>query len=160
VRQQIWAVDKEQPVAAVATLEQLVDASVSPIRVQTMLLGGFGAMALLLAALGLYAVLSFAVLQRIPEIGVRVAMGARRADLFRMIAVHGLKLFAAGAAIGLAAALGLSRVMAHMLVGISPTDPASYVTVVAVLAAVTVLACYLPARRAMAIDPLRALRWE
>ena len=160
VRRQIWAVDKEQPVAAMTTLAQMVDDSVSPVRVQTILLGGFAAMALLLAALGLYAVLSFSVIQRIPEIGVRVAMGARRGDVIRMVAAHGLKLFAAGAAIGLTAALALSRVMAHLLVGISPTDPASYAAVVTVLAAVAVLACYLPARRAMGIDPLRALRWE
>lgn len=160
VQQAIWAVDKEQPVAWVMTLAHLVDRSVSSARVQTVLLGGFAALALLLAGLGIYAVLSFAVSQRIREIGVRIALGARPSDVLRMIAAHGLKLFGAGMTIGLGAALALSRLMTHLLFGITPTDPISYLAVLGVLLTVTLLACYVPARRATAIDPLRALRWE
>jgi predicted permease len=160
VRQAVWAVDKEQPVASMMTLAHLVDHSVSPVRVQTVLFGGFAALALLLASLGIYGVLSFAVTARVREIGVRVALGARPSDVLRMIAAHGLKLFTAGMAIGLAAALALSQLMTHLLFGITPTDPLSYATVGAVLAAVTLVACYVPARRATAIDPLKALRWE
>ena len=160
VRQQVWAVDKDQPIVGISTLDQIVSDSALPMRVQTSLLGGFAAIALLLAALGIYAVLSFVVTQRIREIGVRVALGARPSDVLRMIAAHGLKLFGAGMAIGLAAALALSRLMTHLLFDVAPTDPLSYAVVAGILLTVTLLACYLPARRATAIDPLRALRWE
>lgn len=160
VQQAVWAADKEQPVAWVMTLAHLVDRSISPARVQMLLLGGFAALGLLLAALGIYGVLSFAVSERVREIGVRMALGAKPIDVLRMIAMHGLKLFATGITIGLGAALALSRLMTHLLFGISPSDAVSYVLVVGVLLAVTLLACYLPARRAVAIDPLRALRWE
>jgi putative ABC transport system permease protein len=160
VRQQVWAVDKDQPIVAISTLDQIVSNSTLPVRVQTSMLGGFAAMALLLAALGIYAVLSFAVTQRIREIGVRVALGARPSDVLRMIAAHGLKLFGAGMVIGLAAALALSRLMTHLLFGIAPTDPLSYALVTGALLTVTLVACYVPARRATTIDPLRALRWE
>ena len=160
VQQAVWAVDKEQPVAWVMTLAHLVDRSVLPARVQMLLLGGFAALGLLLAALGIYGVLSFTVTERVREIGVRMALGAAPTDVLRMIVAHGLKLFAAGMAIGLNAALALSQLMTHLLFGVGPTDPLAYGAVVGVLLGVTVLACYLPARRAVAIDPLRALRWE
>jgi putative ABC transport system permease protein len=137
-----------------------VDDSALPARMQAALFGGFGAIALILAALGIYAVLSFAVTQRIREIGVRVALGARPRDVLTMVISQGLKLFAVGLAIGMAAALILSRLIAHLLFDVTPTDPVSYAAVVGTLLAVTLLACYVPARRAVAIDPLRALRWE
>ncbi|MBZ5597189.1 MAG: ABC transporter permease [Acidobacteriia bacterium] len=160
VRQQIWAVDKEEPVAAVMPLQQMVEDSVSPARLQASLLGGFAAMALLLASLGIYAVLSFAVTQRTQEIGVRLALGARPADVLRMVVAHGLRLFLLGLAIGVAAALALSRLLAHLLFGVSAGDPLSYVSVTLLLAAVTLLACYVPARRAMRLEPMAALRYE
>jgi predicted permease len=159
-RRQIWAVDPDQPVSAIMPLDQLVDVNLTPARVQATLLGGFAGIALLLAALGIYSVLSFAVTQRTREIGVRVAVGAQPRDVMRLVLTQGLRLFGAGLAIGLSAALWLPRLIRHLLFEPSVTDASSYLGVIGVLAAVTLLACYLPARRAMAVDPLRALRWE
>lgn len=160
LRQQVWSVDKQQPVADVMPLEQLVGENLAPRRMQASLLGGFAGLALLLASIGIYAVLSFVVTQRTQEIGVRVALGADSRDVLRMVFSHGLKLFAVGAVLGLAAALGLSRTMSHLLYGISASDPLSFLTVTFVLGLVTLLACYIPARRAMRVDPLVALRYE
>jgi putative ABC transport system permease protein len=160
VRQQIWSVDKEQPVAGVMALEDLVDENLSSRRMQASLLGGFAGLALLLVTLGIYAVLSFAVTQRTQEIGVRVALGAQPRDVLRMIFSQGFKLFLIGAAIGLAAAFALSRTLVHLLYGVSAYDPASFVVVTILLAVVALLACYIPARRATRVDPLVALRYE
>jgi predicted permease len=160
VRQQIWSVDKQQPVSDVMPLEQLVGENLAPRRLQASLLGGFAGLALLLASIGIYAVLSFVVTQRTQEIGVRVALGAHSGDVLRMVFSHGLRLFAIGAVLGLVAALALSRTMTHLLYGISATDPLSFLTVTFILGAVTLLACYIPARRAMRVDPLVALRYE
>jgi putative ABC transport system permease protein len=160
VRQQIWSVDKQQPVSDVMPLEQLVGESLAPRRMQASLLGGFAGLALLLASIGIYAVLSFIVTQRTQEIGVRVALGAHSRDVLRMVFSHGLKLFAIGAALGLVAALALARTMTHLLYGISASDPLSFLAVFLLLALVTLLACYIPARRAMRVDPLVALRYE
>jgi putative ABC transport system permease protein len=160
VRQQIWSVDKEQPVAGMMPLEDLVDENLSSRRMQASLLSGFAGLALLLVTLGIYAVLSFAVTQRTQEIGVRVAMGAQPRDVLRMVFAQGFKLFLIGAAIGLAAALALSRALVHLLFGVSAYDPASFASVTVLLAAVALLACYVPARRATRVDPLIALRYE
>jgi ABC-type antimicrobial peptide transport system permease subunit len=141
-------------------LEQLVNEDLAPERMQASLLGSFAGLALLLASLGIYAVLSFVVTQRSQEIGVRVALGARSQDVLRMVFAHGLKLFGIGAGIGLAAALALSRTLAHLLYGVSAYDPLSFTGVILLLGAVTLLACYIPARRAMRVDPLVALRYE
>jgi putative ABC transport system permease protein len=159
-RQQIWSVDRQQPVSGVMPLEQLVDANLAPRRMQASLLGGFAGLALLLASLGIYAVLAFIVTQRTQEIGVRVALGAHSRDVLHMVFSHGLKLFAIGAALGLVAALALSRTVSHLLYGISASDPLSFLTVTFILGLVTLLACYIPARRAMRVDPLVALRYE
>jgi putative ABC transport system permease protein len=156
----VWSIDKQQAVADVMPLEQVVQEHLAPRRMQASLLGGFAGLALLLASLGIYAVLSFAVTQRTQEIGVRVALGAHSRDVLRMVFSHGLKLFAIGAGLGLAAGLMLSRTLGHLLYGISATDPLSFVGVTLVLGAVTLLACYIPARRAMRVDPLVALRYE
>jgi putative ABC transport system permease protein len=160
VRQQIWSVDKEQPVAGVMPLEDLVDENLSSRRMQASLLSGFAALALLLVTLGIYAVLSFAVTQRTQEIGVRVALGAQPRDVLRMIFSQGFKLFLIGAAIGLTAAFALSRALVHLLFGVSAYDPASFAGVTVLLAIVAFLACYVPARRATRVDPLVALRYE
>jgi putative ABC transport system permease protein len=160
VRQQIWSVDKEQPVAGAMPLEDLVDENLASRRMQASLLSGFAGLALLLVTLGIYAVLSFAVTQRTQEIGVRVALGAQPRDVLRMIFSQGFKLFLIGAAIGLAAAFALSRALVHLLFGVSAYDPASFAIVTILLAAVTLLACYVPARRATRVDPLIALRYE
>jgi predicted permease len=160
VRQQVWAVDNEQPVAGVMPLAELVDDELAPRRMQASLLGGFAGLALLLASLGIYAVLSFAVAQRTQEIGMRVALGAQPGDILRLVISQGGKLFVIGATIGLAAALTLSRVLVHLLYGVSASDPLSFAGVTLLLAAVTFLACYIPARRAMRVDPMVALRYE
>jgi putative ABC transport system permease protein len=160
VRDRVWSVDKEQTVTGVMPLTQLVSEKLASRQMQASLLGGFAGLALLLASLGIYAVLSFSVSQRTQEIGVRMALGAPSRDVLRMIFTHGLKLFAAGAALGLAAALALSRTLEHLLFGVSATDPFSFCIVIVVLGMVTLLACYIPARRAMRVDPLVALRYE
>jgi putative ABC transport system permease protein len=160
VRHQIWSVDKQQPVADVMPLERLVGENLAPRRMQASLLGGFAGLALLLASIGIYAVLSFVVTQRTQEIGVRMALGAHSRDVLRMVFSHGLKLFAVGAVLGLAAALALSRTMGYLLYGVSASDPLSFLTVTVALGLVTLLACYIPARRAMRVDPLVALRYE
>jgi putative ABC transport system permease protein len=160
VRQQIWSVDRQQPVAEVMPLEQLVGENLAPRRMQASLLGGFAGLALLLASIGIYAVLSFVVTQRTQEIGVRVALGADSRDVLRMVFSQGVKLFAMGAVLGLAAALALSRAIGHLLYGVSASDPLSFLTVTVALGLVTLLACYIPARRAMRVDPLVALRYE
>ncbi|MGC2285992.1 MAG: ABC transporter permease [Candidatus Acidiferrum sp.] len=160
VRQQVWSVDNEQPVAGVMPLEDLVDENLASRKMQASLLGGFAGLALLLVTMGIYAVLSFAVAQRTREIGVRVALGAQPRDVLRMIFSQGFQLFWIGAAIGLAAAFALSRAMQHLLYGVSAYDPASFAGVTLLLAAVALLACYVPARRATRVDPLVALRYE
>jgi len=160
VRQQIWAVDKEQPVAGVMPLEQLIDESLAPRKMQATLLGGFAGLALLLSALGIYAVLSYAVTQRTQEIGVRMALGAQSRDVLRLVVAQGIRLFLIGAAIGLTAALALTPLLGHWLYGIGANDPASFAGVTIVLAVVTFVACWLPARRATRVDPMVALRYE
>jgi predicted permease len=160
VRQKIWSVDREQPISGVMPLEALVDENLAARRMQASLLTGFACIALLLVTPGIYAVLSFAVAQRTQEIGVRVALGAQRAQLLRMILSQGLTLFLVGATIGLTAALSLSHALRHLLFHVSPYDPVSFAAITALLAAVALLACYLPALRATRVDPLVALRYD
>jgi putative ABC transport system permease protein len=160
IRQEIWAVDKEQSVAGMMPLGDLVDENLAPRKIQASLLGGFAGLALLLATVGIYAVLSFAVTQRTQEIGIRVALGAHRRDVLRMVFSQGLKLFLVGAALGLGAALALSRTLGHLLYGVSANDPISFAAVIVLLSGITLLACYIPARRATRVDPLVALRYE
>jgi predicted permease len=160
VRRQVSQVDPDQPIANIQTMSDLVDSSIAKPRMNTFLLGGFAGLALLLAALGIYSVLSFAVTQRTREIGVRIALGARFRDVLGMVLASGARLFAAGAAIGLPAAVSLSRLMSHLLYEISPVDFVSYASVVVVFGAIAFLACYIPARRAANVDPMVALRYE
>lgn len=160
VREQIWAVDKDQPVTNVMPLEQMLSDYLAPRELQSSLLGGFAGFALLLAALGIYAVLAFSVAQRTQEIGVRVALGAQPRDILRNVLLQGLKLAGIGVVIGVAGALALSQLLATLLFGVSATDPMALVGAVAVLLGVAVAACYIPARRAMKVDPMVALRYE
>jgi putative ABC transport system permease protein len=156
----VWQVDKDQPVANVQTMTDLVESSVAQPRMYTLLFFAFAAIALLLAGLGIYAVLSFAVTQRTREIGVRIALGARFGDVINMVLASGARLFVAGAAIGLMAAVALSRLMSHLLFEVSPGDFLSYASVLIVFAVIAFLACFIPARRAAKVDPIVALRYE
>jgi putative ABC transport system permease protein len=160
VREQIWAVDKDQPVTNVMPLEDMLSDYLAPRKLQSSLLGGFAGFALLLAALGIYAVLASSVTQRTQEIGVRVALGAQQSNILRQILAQGLKLAGLGVVIGVAGALALSQVLATLLFGVTATDPWTLSGAVAVLLLVAAGACYIPARRATRVDPMVALRYE
>ncbi|HLL77419.1 MAG TPA: ABC transporter permease [Pyrinomonadaceae bacterium] len=160
IRREIQAVDAEQPLGNVRTLEELLARSLAPRRFSLLLVGVFAAVALVLGAVGLYGVLSYAVTQRTREIGVRVALGARRGDIIRLVIRHGMALALLGVALGLAAALAVTRLMSGMLFGVSATDPSTFALVSLLLLAVALLACYVPARRATKVDPMIALRAE
>jgi putative ABC transport system permease protein len=160
LREAIHGLDRELVVPRPTTLEDIVDASVRQRRFQMSLVLAFAIAALLLAAIGVYGVVSQSVTQRTKEIGIRLALGAPRMSLWMTIARHGLTPVIAGLAVGMAAAAIAARSIAGLLFGVPPTDPATYATVAAVLALSGLLACWLPARRASRIDPLEALREE
>jgi putative ABC transport system permease protein len=160
VRQAVWSVDPEQPVVDVLTMDQILDEEVSQRRMQGLLLGFFAALALGLAALGLYGVLSYSVGQRGPEFGVRMALGASPGRLLARMVGEGLTLTLAGLAAGCAASLALSRLLGSFLFGVRATDPATYCAVAGLLLCTAALASYLPARRAMQVDPAAALKEE
>ena len=160
VRQAIHSLDPALPVAKIAALTTLVDRSLAPQRFSSFVLGAFGALAVLLASIGMYGVISYAVAQRTQEIGIRMALGADKGDVFGMILGQGTRLAASGIALGVVAALGLTRLMASFLFGVVATDPATFASVTLILTAVALLACYLPARRATRIDPAVAFRCD
>jgi putative ABC transport system permease protein len=160
VRAQVFAVDASQPVYDVRTMEGIVDASVGARRLTSSLLGAFSVLALSLAATGLYGVLAFWVTQRRREIGVRMALGARRTDVVRLVLKHALTLVGIGLATGFAGALGVTRVLAGLLFGVTARDPIVLAGVPLLVAAVALLACTLPARRAARVDPMVALRTD
>jgi putative ABC transport system permease protein len=160
LRSAVWAVDHDQPVWKVRTEQLLLDQSVGPRRFLKLLLEVFSALALLLAAIGIYGVISYSTSQRIQEIGVRIALGAQRRDVLRLILGEGIWIAAAGVAAGSAGALVLTRFLSSQLFGVSATDPLTFAGVALLLSSVTLAACYIPARRAMRVDPLVALRYE
>jgi putative ABC transport system permease protein len=137
-----------------------VNDSVATRHITLVLLGLFSALALVLAAIGIYGVIAYSVQQRTHEIGIRMALGAQRSDVLRLVVGHGVKLAALGIAIGVAAAFGLTRLMSSLLFGTGSTDPITFASAAAILLLVAVAACYIPARRAIAVDPMVALRYE
>lgn len=160
VRRLVATLDKDQPVYNVQTLSEIRDQSIAPQRFNLALLGNFALLALVLATVGIYGVMSQLVLQRTHEIGIRLALGAQMSDVLRLILKDGMKLTAFGIAIGLAVALALTRVLTSFLFGVTATDAFTYVGVSAVLILVALLACLIPARRATKVDPLMALGCE
>jgi predicted permease len=160
VREAIWSVDPNQPISDVMTMEDLVAKETTSLRTQLWLLGAFAGLALLLAAIGLYGLLSQMVTERTRDIGVRMALGARRSQVVAEVMRQGLILVLAGLAAGVAGALWQVRLMEKLVYGVKTTDPATFTAVILTLLAVGALACYLPARRATRIDPMQALRQD
>jgi putative ABC transport system permease protein len=160
VRGVVQSIDRNAPVYSVRTMEELVGRSVAAPRFNTLLLGLFAGVALVLTAIGLYGVISYSVAQNIQQIGVRVALGAQTGDVFKLIVGQGTLLTLVGVVVGLGAAYGLTRLMSSLLYGMAATDPWTFGGVAALLMFVAFIACYLPARRAMRIDPVVALRYE
>jgi hypothetical protein len=159
-RRAIASVDPEQPVSVVRTMDEIVDLNVADRQQQMFLLGAFAGLALLLASIGLYGVLSYAVTQRSREIGLRIALGASASRVVRMIVARGLALTGIGLAIGLATAWAATRAMKNLLYGVAATDPVTFTAVAALLGFIALIACYAPARRAARVDPITVLREE
>ena len=160
VRNEVKAIDRDQPIAAVRTMDEWVDRSTATPRYRTTLLGLFAAIAMILAATGIYGVMSYSVAQRTHEIGIRMALGARRLDVLNLVVRQGMVLVLIGLGIGLVGAFALTRVMASLLFGVTAKDPITFAAVAGLLAVVAFVACYIPARRATKVDPLTALRYE
>jgi putative ABC transport system permease protein len=159
-QREIQAIDKDQPVSDVRTMESWLAESVSRTRFGTLLLGLFAGIALILAAVGIYGVMAYSVNQRTQEIGIRMALGAQRSDVIKLIVGQGMSLTLIGVAIGLIAAFALTRVMSSLLYGVSATDPLTFIGISLLLTVIAFLACYLPARKATRVDPMDALRYE
>jgi putative ABC transport system permease protein len=160
IRNEVLKLDKEQPTTYIKTLNEYFAISVAQQRFSVVLLGIFAAVALVLAAVGIYGVLSYAVTQRTHEIGIRMALGAGQHDVFRLVVGRGMLLSVIGVVGGLVAAFALTRLMASLLFGVTATDAVTFASVAGVLLGVALLACYIPARRATKVNPLIALRYE
>jgi len=160
VREQIYAVDADQPISNIATMSDVLTERTGPRRLGMILLAVFAGLALLLASLGIYGVLSFFVSQQTREIGVRMALGAQLRDILQLVLRKGLSLALLGVVIGLGAGFALARLMTSLLFGVGATDPTTFAAIAVILLGVALLACYLPARRATKVDPLVALRYE
>jgi predicted permease len=160
VRQAVWSVNANLPLASVRTMEEVYEKSVARTLFTLVMLGIAGAMALALGVIGIYGVISYTVSQRKREIGIRLALGAQGADVLQMVLRNGAKMAVVGVAIGIAAAFALTQLMTSLLFGVTAHDPLTFVGVVGLLIGVALLACYIPARRAMRVDPMVALRYE
>jgi putative ABC transport system permease protein len=160
VRAAIWSVDRKLSISEVQTMDQIVDLGMARPRFSMFLLAAFGATALLLAAIGIYGVVAYSVTQRTREIGIRIALGADRRDVLGMVARGALLLATAGVVFGVAGGMALTRFMSTLLYGVSPTDLRTFAMVAGLLMAVTLLAAFVPARRAAKVDPIVALRYD
>jgi putative ABC transport system permease protein len=160
LRATVWAVDPQLAVAQLQTMDQVISQSTTPRRFNLFLLGGFACLALILSAIGIYGVIAYSVVRRVHEIGIRMALGAQRTDVVRLVVGQGVLLLGIGLVVGILGALALTRSLASFLYGIQPTDPATFACVVVILAAVAMGACYIPACRATKVDPMTALRYE
>jgi len=160
IERAVLSVDKDAPISSIKTVDQLVSESAAQPRFQTVLLGSFAALGLLLAVIGIYGVISYSVVQRTHEIGIRLALGAQRSEILGLIVGHGARLALIGVAIGIGGSFALTRLMRTMLYGVSATDPITFIGVSILLIFVALAACYIPARRASRVDPLVALRYE
>ncbi|MGH9936496.1 MAG: FtsX-like permease family protein, partial [Blastocatellia bacterium] len=160
IRNEVLSLDREQPISSIVTLDQLVSTSVAQRQFSMLLLGVFAVVALALASIGIYGVLSYAVTQRTREIGIRMALGAGRRDLLRLVVGQGMSLAMIGVGAGLVAAFLLTRLMSTLLFGVSATDPMTFGLISLLLMIVALLACWIPARRATKVDPIVALRNE
>ena len=160
VRSAISSVDRTVPVFNVNTLDKQLHEQTAPVRFETTLLGLFGALAMLLAAIGSYGIMRYSVAQRTHEIGVRMALGAKRTDVLKLVVGQGFRLALTGVGIGLVGAEALTRFLSGLLYGVKPTDPLTFVGVSLLLIVVALLACYIPACRGARVDPMVALRYE
>jgi putative ABC transport system permease protein len=160
IRDQVRAIDPNEPVNQAVGMDERLSDSVAQRRFQMLLLGVFAAVALVIAAVGIYGVISYTVSQHTQEIGIRMALGAQASDVLRMVIGQGMRLALIGMALGVAAALALTRVMRTLLFNVSATDPATFALIALLLVGVAFIASYVPARRAAKVDPLVALRSE
>ncbi len=160
IRRQVASLDKDRPLIQVRTLDRVVAESVADRRLPMLILGGFAAAALLLGAIGVYGIVGYSVAQRTEEFGIRMALGARRGNIVRMVLVQGLRLALFGLLIGVAGSLAVARLISGLLYGVTPADPGTLGATALLILGVVLLACYLPARRAARVDPMTALRCE
>jgi putative ABC transport system permease protein len=160
IREAVQEVDPNQPIYGVQTMEDVISASLSNQRLNMMLLGIFASVALILALIGIYSVMSYTVTQSTREIGIRMALGAQARDVLKLVVGHGLALTLIGVLLGVVAAFALTRLMSSLLFGVTATDPLTFIIVPAILILVAIVSCYVPARRATKVDPMIALRYE
>ena len=160
VRQAVKSVDPEEPLDNVRTMDEIVDQETSQSQTQTILLSGLAALALIMACVGIYGVTAYTVAQRKFEMGIRMALGAYRGNILRLVLGHGARLAAAGVGVGITAAFAVTRLMSTLLFEVSPFDSLTFISVALLLTFVALAACYVPARRAMRVDPMVALRYE
>jgi putative ABC transport system permease protein len=160
VRERIWALDRQQPLYNVRTAEQVLERSIARPRFNMLLITILASVALILAAVGIYGVISYSVTQRTHEIGVRMALGASVSDVLKLVVGQGMLLAGIGVVLGLVAAFGVTRIMATLLFGVTATDPVTYFGLALLLTLIALVACYVPARRATKVNPVNALRAE
>ena len=160
LRQEVQALDPNLPVYSIRAMESVISESIATPRFRTFLLGVFVAVALILAMVGIYGVMSYSITQRTHEIGIRLALGAQTSDVLKLVVGHSMALAFVGVVIGLAASFALTQVMSQLLFGIKPTDPLTFSVIALLLISVALLACCIPAQRATKVDPMVALRYE